>query len=251
MRATNGFRALTLPQVVCGGIERASNNLWDGLRFCHSLVKWTVNAVVSAPDTDPADYAPPRWRWFRAALPHLVTAIVAVAVSLGSLALLAPRMPVAQTMPTLPPTAPTVVPSPRPTARPTPSAGTPPPQPTALPLSQGISQQELADIRAEGDRKQAQIYLLLAIVQIDDAETALRSNELASVGQSLVAIDNSLDLAYARYERAGDSARDAIAQRRIEVGKMHDDLYLYPEGMDARLSTLRQLTLALITEQRR
>jgi hypothetical protein len=120
-----------------------------------------------------------------------------------------------------------------------------------LPLAQGITQQELADIRAEGDRKQAQIYLLLAIVQIDDAEAALRTNELSSVGQSLVAIDNSLDLAYARYERAGDSARDAIAQRRIEVGKMHDDLYLYPEGMDARLSTLRQLTLALITEQRR
>jgi hypothetical protein len=118
-------------------------------------------------------------------------------------------------------------------------------------LSQGISQQELADIRAEADRKQAQIYLLLAIVQIDDAEAALRSNELVSVGQSLVAIDNSLDLAYARYERAGDSARDAIAQRRIEVGKMHDDLYLYPEGMDVRLSTIRQLTLALITEQRR
>jgi len=147
--------------------------------------------------------------------------------------------------PTAAPATPTAVPSPLPTAR------AAPPQSTALPLSQGISQQELADIRAEGDRKQAQIYLLLAIVQIDDAEAALRSNELVSVGQSLVAIDNSLDLAYMRYERAGDSARDAIAQRRIEVGKMHDDLYLYPEGMDVRLSTMRQLTLALITEQRR
>jgi hypothetical protein len=182
-------------------------------------------------------------------LPHAITAVVAIAVSLSALALLSPRGPAAAPAPTAPlaaPTAvPTAVPNPRPTTRPA------PPQPTAPPLSQGISQQELADIRAEGDRKQAQIYLLLAIVQIDDAEAALRSNELASVGQSLVAIDNSLDLAYARYERAGDSARDAIAQRRIEVGKMHDDLYLYPEGMDARLSTLRQLTLALITEQRR
>ena len=151
-------------------------------------------------------------------------------------------------MPTAAPAQPpisTVVPSPRPTAR------AAPPQATALPLSQGISQQELADIRAEADRKQAQIYLLLAIVQIDDAQTALRSNELASVDQSLVAIDNSLNLAYARYERAGDSARDAVAQRRMEVGKLHDDLYLYPEGMDQRLNTLRQLTLALITEQQR
>jgi len=178
-------------------------------------------------------------------LPHAITAIVAIAASLGVLILLSPQILPAAPAPTATLAPPTVVPSPRPTARPT------PPQSTALPLSQGISQQELADIRAEGDRKQAQIYLLLAIVQIDDAEAALRSNELASVGQSLVAIDNSLDLAYTRYERAGDSARDAIAQRRIEVGKMHDDLYLYPEGMDVRLSTMRQLTLALITEQRR
>jgi hypothetical protein len=170
--------------------------------------------------------------------------VVAIVVSVGMLVLLPPLAPTAVPTPTAP-AAPTAAPSPRPTARPA------PPQPTAPPLSQGISQQELADIRAEGDRKQAQIYLLLAIVQIDDAEAALRSNELASVGQSLVAIDNSFDLAYTRYERAGDSARDAIAQRRLELGKMHDDLYLYPEGMDARLSTLRQLTLALITEQRR
>jgi len=178
-------------------------------------------------------------------LPHAITAIVAVAASLGALALLSPQIPATAPAPTAAPATPTAVPSPRQTARPA------PPLATALPLSQGISQQELADIRAEGDRKQAQIYLLLAPVQIDDAEPALRPNELVSVGQSLVAIDNSLDLAYARYERAGDSARDAIAQRRIEVGKMHDDLYLYPEGMDVRLSTLRQLTLALITEQRR
>jgi hypothetical protein len=182
-----------------------------------------------------------RFRRLRAALPHLVTAVVAIAASLGAQSLL-PRPEAAAPTPTA---APTAVPTAVPTTRPVPVV------PTALPLAQGISQQELADIRAEADRKQAQIYLLLAIVQIDDAEAALRTNELSSVGQSLVAIDNSLDLAYARYERAGDSARDAIAQRRIEVGKMHDDLYLYPEGMDARLSTLRQLTLALITEQRR
>ena len=200
---------------------------------------------MTAPNTNPAPESAPHRSWLRILLPHAITAIVAIAASLGVLILLSPQILPAASAPTATLNPPTVVPSPRPTARPT------PPQSTALPLSQGISQQELADIRAEGDRKQAQIYLLLAIVQIDDAEAALRSNELVSVGQSLVAIDNSLDLAYARYERAGDSARDAIAQRRIEVGKMHDDLYLYPEGMDVRLSTMRQLTLALITEQRR
>ena len=209
------------------------------------VFKSTVATDVTAPDTNPAPEPAPHRSWLRLLLPHAITAIVAIAVSLGALALLSPQIPAAAPAPTAAPATPTAVPSPRPTARPA------PPQSTALPLSQGISQQELADIRAEGDRKQAQIYLLLAIVQIDDAEAALRSNELVSVGQSLVAIDNSLDLAYARYERAGDSARDAIAQRRIEVGKMHDDLYLYPEGMDVRLSTMRQLTLALITEQRR
>src|SRR5262249_26780016 len=147
--------------------------------------------------------------WLRFLLPHAITAIVAIAVSVGALALLSPQVPAAVPAPTTTPDSSIAAPSPRPTTRPAaPSVATPPSQPTALPLSQGISQQELADIRAEGDRKQAQIYLLLAIVQIDDAEAALRSNELASVGQSLVAIDNSLDLAYARYERAGDSARD-------------------------------------------
>jgi len=209
------------------------------------ISKQTVATDVTAPDINPAPESAPARGWLRRLLPHVITAIVAIMASLGALVLLSPQAPAAAPAPTAAPAAPTAAPSPRPTAR------AAPPQSTALPLSQGISQQELADIRAEGDRKQAQIYLLLAIVQIDDAEAALRSNELVSVGQSLVAIDNSLDLAYTRYDDAGDSARDAIAQRRIEVGKMHDDLYLYPEGMDVRLSTMRQLTLALITEQRR
>jgi hypothetical protein len=174
-----------------------------------------------------------------AALPFLATALAAIAISV--LIQFAFAAPSSATI--VPPTpAPTLAPTHAPTARPSAAA-------TALPLAQGITEQELADIRAEGDRKQAQIYLLLAIVQIDDAETALRANDLPSVDQSLVAIDNSLNLAYTRYERAGDSARDAVAQRRVEVGKLHDDLYLYPEGMDQRLNTLRQLTLALITEQ--
>jgi hypothetical protein len=203
-----------------------------------------LDALPPAPDEPAAapQAGTPRRRWFRAVLPHVITAIAAIAASLGAQALLSAQLAPAAPAPT---SAPTAMPSAVPTTRPTPIA------PTAPPLAQGISQQELADIRAEGDRKQAQIYLLLAIVQIDDAEAALRSNELSAVGQSLVAIDNSLNLAYARYDLAGDSARDAIAQRRSEVGKMHDDLFLYPEGMDSRLSTLRQLTLALITEQRR
>lgn len=188
-------------------------------------------------------------RRFLAVLPFLITALAAVTVSLLLQSVFLPPSSTVIPMPTAsdssPAAAPTAAAVVAPTARPIAVA------PTAPPLAQGISEQELADIRAEADRKQAQIYLLLAIVQIDDAETALRSNELASVDQSLVAIDNSLNLAYTRYERAGNSARDAVAQRRMEVGKLHDDLYLYPEGIDQRLNTLRQLTLALITEQQR
>jgi len=205
---------------------------------------------LEAPTTESGAPAPEKQpgaaRRLFAALPFVITALAAVALSLLLQLLFLHPSPAVLPVPTslastpAPPTSVSAAPTARPNAA-----------PTALPLAQGISEQELADIRAEGDRKQAQIYLLLAIVQIDDAETALRSNELASVDQSLVAIDNSLNLAYARYERAGDSARDAVAQRRIEVGKLHDDLYLYPEEMDQRLDTLRQLTLALITEQQR
>jgi hypothetical protein len=198
------------------------------------------NATEPDPGTQPA-LRTSRLGWLRAALPHVITFVAAVVVTLGAQLLLPRSLPdfVVPTPAATNPPAPVA-----PTARPT------PPVATTLPLSQGITQQEIADVRAEGDLKQAQIYLLLAIVQMDDAQAALRSNELASVDQSLVAIDNSLNLAYTRYQRAGDSARDAVAQRRMEVGKMHDDLYLYPEGMDQRLDTLRQLTLALITEQR-
>jgi hypothetical protein len=175
--------------------------------------------------------------------PYALTALVAVAASFALQELLPAASSPPAGSPTPASTAAAPPPAP-PTARPSPA-------PTSPPLSQGITQQELADIRAEGDRQQAQNYLLLAIVQIDDAEAALRANDLPSVERSLVAIDASLGLAYARYERAGDSARDAVAQRRSDAGKIHDDLYLRPEGMDARLNQMRQLILALITEERR
>ena len=199
---------------------------------------------MDAPADMPGEPVPERGagaplRFLRAALPFVLTALAAAALSLAAQNFLFQPAQPAIVVPTSAPAPPATT---IPTARPILTS-------TALPLSQGITQQELADVRAEADRKQAQIYLLLAVVQIDDAELALRSNELASVDQSLVAIDNSLQLAYTSYEHAGDSARDAVAQRRMEVSKLHDDLYLYPESMDQRLGQLRQLVLALITDQ--
>jgi len=89
--------------------------------------------------------------------------------------------------------------------------------------------------------------LARAISQVSDAEAQLRANNLESVAQSLVAVDGSLELAY---ERADESAKSPIAELRRTAGVLRDDLYIRPEGMDARLTVLRQTILTLIGERR-
>jgi len=74
----------------------------------------------------------------------------------------------------------------------------------------------------------------------------MRVNELESVAQSLVAVDGSLELAY---ERADESIKGPIAALRRDAGAIRDDLYVRPEGMDARLAVLRQMMLTLIGER--
>lgn len=172
---------------------------------------------------------------WRSLLPHLATAAAAVAVSLALQAAL-----VGQRAAPLPPTIST--PQPRPTSLPT---ATPQPQPTGAPLAPGITSQELADLRAEDQKIWTAIYLARAISQIAEAEGAMRANDLDAVDQSLIAVDGSLALAYAR---AADGQSDPIAQIRRDASAMREDLYLRPEGMDARLARLRQTILALIEE---
>lgn len=176
-----------------------------------------------------------RFAW-RSLLPHLATAAAAVAVSLALQAALG-----GQRAATAPPTIAT--PQPRPTP---PPAATPQPQPTGAPLAPGITSQELADLRAEDQKIWTAIYLARAISQIAEAESAMRANDLATVDQSLIAVDGSLALAYAR---AADAQSDPIAQLRRDASAMREDLYLRPEGMDARLARLRQTILALIEER--
>ncbi|HWQ14213.1 MAG TPA: hypothetical protein VNL77_15550 [Roseiflexaceae bacterium] len=189
-------------------------------------------AEPGAPNPDSPAGAPWRTRW-RTLLPHLLTAAAAVALSLGiQAALSGPAAPAPA--PTL--TAPTARPTPPPTRQPTP----PPAQP---PLSQGITSQEIAALQAEDDRLWTAIYLSRAISQIAEAEADLRANDLAAVDQALIAVDDSLALAY---RRASDSQSDPIAQLRRDTSAAHEDLFLRPEGMDARLARLRQTILALI-----
>jgi hypothetical protein len=187
----------------------------------------------------PAARAGARWRlWLRAALPHALTAALAIAISLAVQATLPRAAPSSTpTAVVLPTTAPT-------------SIATMPPEPTrasAPPPAVDIVRQELLDLHAEDDHVWSAIYLARAISQLADAETMLRANNLEGVDQVLVAVDDSLGLAYAR---AADPAKNPIEQLRRDAGAIRDDLYLRPEGMDARLTQLRQTILVLIEERR-
>jgi hypothetical protein len=171
----------------------------------------------------------------------VLTALAAVAISLGAQALVPTLGPARVAPATATATPPTV------TASPAPAPTAAAPQPTA-PLPAGaITRQELIDLHAEDDRLWSAIYLSRAISLVADAETALRANDLDRVDQIIVATDDSLALAYAR---TTGTLRDPIAQLRRDAGVMREDLYLRPEGMDIRLARLRQTLLALIAEHR-
>lgn len=195
---------------------------------------------MTTPDPSPPNLSsPPAYqRFLRAALPHLLTAILAVSLSLALQS--AQPQPLAAPAPTQP----ALIATPSPAAT---LAPTLPPAPTVPPPASGITRQELLDLRAEDDRIWSAIYLSRAINQIADAEMALRGNDLERTDQMIVATDDSLALAYAR---TPDVLRDPIAQLRRDAGMLREDLYLRPEGMDARLARLRQTLLALIAERR-
>lgn len=180
----------------------------------------------------------PRPSLVRAALPHALTALVAIAVTLGIQAAAPERGPAFR--------APTVAPAA--SAQPTAPPGSPTPVPaTAPPLAAGIARQEVADLRAEIDRLWTTIYLLKAINQLADAQSLLRANDIQAVDQELISVDDSLALAY---ERADEPLKSPLDQFRRDVDMLRGDLYLYPERMDDRLDQLRQLVLALVEARR-
>jgi hypothetical protein len=198
-----------------------------------------LSDTTSEPGAPTTGGSRPSWRrWLFAVLPHILTAALAVAIGFALQAtLLRPAGP-AFVVPTPAQPAPTTAPAP--TAAPASTGGAPAPAPD-------IVRQELLDLRAEDDRLWAAVYLARAISQVSDAEAQMRANNLESVAQSLVAVDGSLELAYVR---ADESIKSPIEQLRQRTSGIHDDLYVRPEGMDARLAELRQTILTLIGERR-
>ncbi|MGQ9549788.1 MAG: hypothetical protein ACUVSY_17595 [Roseiflexus sp.] len=175
----------------------------------------------------------------RATLPHAVTALVAIVLTLGIQRLLLPVAP--GQLPATPPVASmTPVPSPMPTPA-TDAALSP--QPTEAPLAAALTRQEVIDLRAQDERLWAAMYLMRALHHLADAEASLRINDFARVEQTLAAVDEALAKAYAR---AAEADRDPIAQIRSDVGGIREDLYLRPEGMDIRLARMRQSIMTLI-----
>ncbi len=165
-------------------------------------------------------------------LPYAITALVAVVLSIAVQQALAPSTPAPVAAPTQA-AHPTTPPPLSPTVSPTPD----------LPLAEGISRQEVADLHADVDQLWSAMYLSRAISQIADAEATLRSNDRQNTGQALLLVDDSLALAY---DRAADSAKDPIEELRREVNQIHDDLYIRPEGLDTRFAKLRQNILTLV-----
>ncbi|MBC8160447.1 MAG: hypothetical protein H7Z42_04435 [Roseiflexaceae bacterium] len=186
------------------------------------------------PQSPAALHPTARAGWLWAILPHVLTALVTLALAVMVIARWPQPGPAVSFPPTSTPAEPTTLP-----------ATTPGPSPVAL--AEGVARQEVADLKAEDDRLWATVYLLKAASQIADAEGSLRGNDMSTVDQALIAADYSLSLAY---ERAEDAQKSPIDQFRRNLDRIRSDLYLYPERMDARLAQLRQLLLTLVDEPR-
>ncbi len=185
------------------------------------MAQWrlTIRMSDTAPESGTSDDQGPSWRrWARAAWPHLLTAALAIAISLAAQALLVRPAEPTVIVPTSAPPAPT----PAPTATACAGQHRASPSPRYRPPG--------ADRSARRGRSPgAAVYLAKAISQVSDAESQMRTNDLGNVAQSLVAVDGSLELAY---ERADESIKSPIAEMRRTAGSLHDDLYVRPEGMD-------------------
>src|SRR5258706_2340138 len=150
------------------------------LRFTfYAQRRLTILMSDTAPESGADGPRSPSWRrWLRVLLPHILTAALAIAISLAAQAMLLHPTTPAFIVPT--PAPPTLSPPPEPTATPAPAGVVPAPAPA-------IVRQELLDLRAEDDRLSAALYLAKAISQVSDAESQMRANDLENVAQSLVA----------------------------------------------------------------
>lgn len=169
-------------------------------------------------------------------LPFVLTALVAVALSLFlQTAFSGHQRPAGSTaaMATVE-AAPPFTPTPVEPATPVPT----PPQP-----DERIISQELLDLQAELSRVWSAYYLMRAASQLADAEVALRVNELTEVERVLVTVKVSLDHAY---DLGAEQDKGPIGEFRTQVGDMYEDLRVRPESMDQRMRRLRQDMLSLV-----
>jgi hypothetical protein len=104
---------------------------------------------------------------------------------------------------------------------------------------------DLAALQREVNRLWSAYYLARAANQVADAEAALRVNDLHEVEQMLITVDASLARAY---ERSAEQEKGPINEFRIQVGQIHENLRMRPQGMDQQLRRLRQSMLSLVDE---
>jgi len=191
--------------------------------------------VSEAPQSpgDAASASPSAFqRRLRAALPHVLTATLAVAVTL-SLQWLWLRPPAPAT--TAPPATP---PPPTPAPATVAPAGAPPPDGSVVRL-------EVLDLQAQDRQLWSALYLLRAASQVDDAVAALQRNDLVEADRTLLTAYRSLDQAYAY---SAEREKGPIDTFRLQLSQIRDDLHLRPERLDRRLRQLRQLMLSLVDE---
>lgn len=191
------------------------------------------------PPETPAAAPALNWRArVRAALPFVVTALIAVTLSwvlqVNGRPGAAAEVPAALVTPTM------LV---RPTSTSAPPASTAPVGP--LP-DERILSQEIVDLRAAVDELRSALFLMRAANQLGDAETVLRSNDLPEVERLLVTVKVSLDRAY---DYSAEQNKGPIGEFRLQVGRMREDLRVRPEGIDQRMRRLRQEMLNLAEPQ--
>lgn len=128
-----------------------------------------------------------------------------------------------------------------------PGAGAFGPTPTTATAAPAVtpSSPEVAALRNEINRLWSAYYLARAASQLADAEAALRINDLNEVELVLTTVSSSLERAY---DRSPEQDKGPISEFRLQVGRIHADLRVRPEGLDQRLRRLRQSMLSLFDE---
>jgi hypothetical protein len=132
------------------------------------------------------------------------------------------------------------------TAEPTPGPSAEPAATASAPVGDfDVLSQEIVDLRDENRQLWSALYLMRAVVQLGDAETALQNNELAEVERLLLTVRVSLDGAYTY---SAEQEKGPIEAFRLDLGRISEDLRLRPEGLDRKLRDLRRLVLSLVDE---